>query len=267
MSSLKFSVQHKEHRERAQPANRKKWGLLEKHKDYVLRAKDYHSKEQRLKILREKAQTRNPDEFYFGMYSSKTSSASASRGMREKERESSIALTTEQMKLLRTQDAGYLNTLLMQEQSAIDKLTAKLAFTRGAWKGKQSETQKEEEAGSDYDYSDEDEDEDPSLKAQKTRMDKRKSGSSSSKQYTVFTESLDDPEANRNFSPIYKKELTKEQQELLSKLEQHKERKAQISEVLKEAQLQKELLGKGPRRKVVKPDGKAVWKWTTQRKR
>jgi hypothetical protein len=32
MSSLRNAVQRRQHRERAQPANREKWGLLEKHK-------------------------------------------------------------------------------------------------------------------------------------------------------------------------------------------------------------------------------------------
>jgi hypothetical protein len=46
--------------------------VLEKHKDYVLRAKDYHSKQERLKAFREKAYFENPDEFYFKMINSKT---------------------------------------------------------------------------------------------------------------------------------------------------------------------------------------------------
>jgi U3 small nucleolar RNA-associated protein 11 len=41
--------------------------LLEKHQDYVKRARDYHSKQDRLKILKSKAVARNKDEFYFGM--------------------------------------------------------------------------------------------------------------------------------------------------------------------------------------------------------
>lgn len=47
-------------------------GLLEKHKDYVERAKNYHVKERRLKGLRTKAAFRNPDEFYFKMLNAST---------------------------------------------------------------------------------------------------------------------------------------------------------------------------------------------------
>lgn len=60
------------HRERAQPAARKKLGLLEKHSDYVTRARDYNLKQKRIQTLREKAALRNPDEFYFGMINAKT---------------------------------------------------------------------------------------------------------------------------------------------------------------------------------------------------
>lgn len=58
------------HRERSQPANRQKLGPLEKKKDYRLRAKKTHQKEDLIKKLKEKAALKNPDEFYFGMTTS-----------------------------------------------------------------------------------------------------------------------------------------------------------------------------------------------------
>ncbi|PVU94882.1 hypothetical protein BB559_002892 [Furculomyces boomerangus] len=72
MSSFKKSNPRRDHKERSQPINRSKYGLLEKHKDYVLRAKNYHLKEDRLKLLREKARGRNDDEFYFSMEKERT---------------------------------------------------------------------------------------------------------------------------------------------------------------------------------------------------
>ena len=67
MSSLKNIVKVRTYRERDQPAARKHLGLLEKKKDYKLRAKDYHRKEDAIKALKEKASFKNPDEFYFKM--------------------------------------------------------------------------------------------------------------------------------------------------------------------------------------------------------
>ena len=72
MSSLKNSLHRRSHKERSQLSHRTRLGILEKHKDYVLRARDYHSKQDRINRLREKAATRNKDEFYFSMTRERT---------------------------------------------------------------------------------------------------------------------------------------------------------------------------------------------------
>lgn len=60
------------HKERAQPSNRlQRFGLLEKKKDYKLRADDYHRKERRIKALQARARNKNQDEFAFGMMNKK----------------------------------------------------------------------------------------------------------------------------------------------------------------------------------------------------
>ena len=71
-SSLRNSLHRRNHKERSQLAHRSKLGILEKHKDYVQRARDYHSKQDRLNHLRQKAAERNQDEFYFSMVKEKT---------------------------------------------------------------------------------------------------------------------------------------------------------------------------------------------------
>ncbi|KAF2665023.1 U3 small nucleolar RNA-associated protein 11 [Microthyrium microscopicum] len=107
-STMRNAIQRRNHRERAQPASRAKWGLLEKHSDYSLRAADHKKKRKHLKVLREKARDRNPDEFTFGMMSTRTKA-----GVKIGDR-GNKALSHEVVQLLKTQDAGYLRTVLQR---------------------------------------------------------------------------------------------------------------------------------------------------------
>ncbi|KAK5109924.1 hypothetical protein LTR62_006413 [Meristemomyces frigidus] len=113
MSSMRNAVQRRNHKERDQPASRKKWGLLEKHKDYSLRAADHNTKKRKIKALQEKAKDRNEDEFYFGMMSSET----VGGVKRAKRGESNSggggrSLGMGAVKLMKTQDEGYLRSVL-----------------------------------------------------------------------------------------------------------------------------------------------------------
>ncbi|KAK4132553.1 U3 small nucleolar RNA-associated protein 11 [Trichocladium antarcticum] len=115
MSSLRNSVQRRSHRERAQPLERAKLGLLEKKKDYQKRAKDYNKKKAVLKSLREKAADRNEDEFYFGMMSRKGPGARIKAGKSftgtvEGDR-GNKAMDVDAVRLLKTQDLGYIRTM------------------------------------------------------------------------------------------------------------------------------------------------------------
>uniref|UniRef100_A0A7S1J8J9 U3 small nucleolar RNA-associated protein 11 n=1 Tax=Eutreptiella gymnastica TaxID=73025 RepID=A0A7S1J8J9_9EUGL len=58
----------RDHKERTQPKARKRLGFLEKHKDYVKRAREYHRKEDVVKGFQREAAFKNPDEFAFGMH-------------------------------------------------------------------------------------------------------------------------------------------------------------------------------------------------------
>ena len=55
------------HRERKQPKERRDLGILEKKKDYKVRADAAHKKEATIKNLKKQALSRNPDEFFFNM--------------------------------------------------------------------------------------------------------------------------------------------------------------------------------------------------------
>ena len=96
MSSLRNAAksQQRTHRERHQPSERSDLGLLEKKKDYKLRAKDYNEKKATIKKLSQKALNKNPDEFYFHMINSKT------EGGVHKEKKSEETLTPEQVRNL-----------------------------------------------------------------------------------------------------------------------------------------------------------------------
>ncbi|KAG9516389.1 U3 small nucleolar RNA-associated protein 11, partial [Aureobasidium melanogenum] len=121
MSSMRNAVQRRNHKERAQPLERQKWGLLEKHKDYSLRAKDHNEKKRRLKVLREKAAQRNPDEFAFGMIT-RTTKKGVQQSTRGKDNGSQAPMNMDIVKLLKTQDAGYLQTVLQQTRRAREKI-------------------------------------------------------------------------------------------------------------------------------------------------
>lgn len=118
MSSLRNALPRRAHKERAQPEARKKFGLLEKHKDYVVRAKAYHKKEQALQKLKEKAAFRNPDEFYFKMVKTRTVG-----GVHRPESEAN-KYTPEELLLMKTQDMGYIMQKIQSEKKKIEKLAA-----------------------------------------------------------------------------------------------------------------------------------------------
>ncbi|XP_041020999.1 probable U3 small nucleolar RNA-associated protein 11 isoform X2 [Juglans microcarpa x Juglans regia] len=120
MSSLRNAISRRAHKERSQPHSRRKFGLLEKHKDYVERAKVFHKKEQTLQKLREKAAFRNPDEFYFRMIKARTVD-----GVHKLENETN-KYNTEELMLMKTQDMGYILQKLQSEKKKIEKLIAVL---------------------------------------------------------------------------------------------------------------------------------------------
>ncbi|TYJ58731.1 hypothetical protein B9479_000567 [Cryptococcus floricola] len=122
-AARKNAMSRRNHKERAQPLHRAKLGNLEKHKDYVHRARDYKSKQDRIRKLREIAAFRNKDEFYWGMIKGKTKGGVAI-GDRGNE-----ALSTDVVKLLKTQDMGYVRVQIAKDEKAISKIRAELEVT------------------------------------------------------------------------------------------------------------------------------------------
>mmetsp|Transcript_25601 Transcript_25601/g.33324 ORF Transcript_25601/g.33324 Transcript_25601/m.33324 type:complete len:257 (-) Transcript_25601:171-941(-) len=104
MASLRNAMPRKEHKERAQPSSRKHLGLLEKKKDYIERARDYQKKIGHINSLKKKTLDRNPDEFYFGMLKSKTKD-----GIHQAEiKDGRDSLSHAEISLMKDQDLTYL---------------------------------------------------------------------------------------------------------------------------------------------------------------
>ncbi|KAI8054328.1 small-subunit processome [Syncephalis plumigaleata] len=122
MSSLKNAVRQRQHRERGQLASRERLGLLEKHKDYVLRAKDHHFKEKRLTALKQKAFFKNPDEFYFKMINAQTKNGVHVLDNRSKQ------LPEEMQKLIKSQNLNYITHARNIDKKKIDRLQGELQF-------------------------------------------------------------------------------------------------------------------------------------------
>ena len=127
MSSLnKASKSQKTHRERHQPSERSHLGLLEKKKDYKLRAKDYNEKKAVLKHLRKKALNKNPDEFYFHMINAQVVDGAHKDLLSKKRSKNNQGQNQEKIKLLQTQDYKYVSNKRLSEQRKIEKLRATL---------------------------------------------------------------------------------------------------------------------------------------------
>ncbi|TPX37223.1 hypothetical protein SmJEL517_g00859 [Synchytrium microbalum] len=254
-SSLRNSVNRRTHRERSQPGARSKLGLLEKHKDYVLRAKDYNSKQKRLAALRDKAYFRNPDEFYYKMMSTKTKG-----GVHIAERNEKFS--HEFLKLLKTQDQNYVNFQRMVNQRKMDKLqsdihipTPNAASLLPPIPGQQ---QDEEETD------DEDDNEEEVVQEPKPTR--------SNKNHIIFVEDADEAKsvAKSLSSSMASKEPKpiKRPSSLSLELAARQKRDEQLRKMQLEMDLQKNLMGKGARKKVgVDSAGLPTYKWRGDRKK
>lgn len=153
VSAFKNAVRRRTHKERAQPYSRSKLGLLEKHKDYKLRAKDYHRKQDHLDHLKSLAAFKNPDEFYHKMIKTTTKN-----GVHTTERNNTK--TTATVAKWKLQDATYLQNRLAHATSQIDKMEARLALSL-------SEKRKAPRSGDSSDDDDDDESGPPQPKRKK----------------------------------------------------------------------------------------------------
>ncbi|OAA62675.1 u3 small nucleolar RNA-associated protein [Niveomyces insectorum RCEF 264] len=164
-TSMRNAIQRRSHRERAQPHERKRLGLLEKHKDYKLRAKDWAKKQATLRSLREKAAERNEDEFSYKMLSRQRGPGTAlTRGSDEKRDRhftGTVAgdrggrtLPIDTVRLLKSQDSGYLRTMRNVAAKEVAQLQERATIAR-AFVGTKDDDEEEEEEGDEEEEDDE----------------------------------------------------------------------------------------------------------------
>ncbi|CAG8512614.1 6108_t:CDS:2 [Funneliformis mosseae] len=243
MSSLRNALQRRNHKERSQPRSRQRYGLLEKRKDYVLRARDFHSKQDRLKAMREKAYFRNPDEFYFKMINSKTKD-----GVHVMEHDST--LSGEAIKLMKSQDLSYVKTQrdlgnkIEFEGKIKEKIKSQPQHIIFVDTPKEAKTF---DPAKHFDTL-------PELVNRKFNRPRIE---------TLQNEVIMFPEDETELILLHKQKLIK-----YKELSARMQRQEELRKVERELQIQKNLMGKGRRKKVgVDKDGLAVYKWKNERKR
>ena len=244
MSSRAFRsvINRREHLERHQPAARARFGLLDKKKDYVQRAKAFHAKEDRLRALRGAAANRNPDEFYFKMLSTRTKggvhAAESSRGR----------LTGDMLQVLRTQDKAYVSTVKGAEDRKVEKLQAALSGApelRGAGLSKRTVFVDSEVEGAE------------ALREAAARAGDEEAGAGGS--------------AGGDAAAVRKaaKQARRAKGRAFAELDARMERQEKLGRLAQHMDLKRALLQKGQRVKVKEAAGElpAVFKWKAERKR
>lgn len=131
MSSLRNAVKRITHKERSQPRGRSHLGILEKKKDYKERSKDYHSKQDRIKRLKEKAAARNPDEFYFGMHNSEIRDGKHRKTMQAKQKEMEDQIGPAAVKIMKEQDLSYVRMQIQMDRKKVERLQSSLHHLEG----------------------------------------------------------------------------------------------------------------------------------------
>lgn len=236
-------MKRKTHKERAQPAARKRLGLLEKKSDYRLRSRDYHRKQDTITGLKNKASNKNPDEYYFKMNSSQTLN-----GIHMLKRDNTKDFKT--LKTFKKQDLGYLSMKSLQEGKKIERLQATLQGVTG--------TLDSERPNKRVIFADNGEDAKQKAAALYADEDKEEEGT----------------EEEKRFRRRIASKLNKAHRKTVAELETRKERKEALEGVVKKLTSQKNLMGKGVRTKIVVKDrfgdedkSKTTYKWKQERKK
>lgn len=126
--------------------------VLTVQQDYSLRAKDYNAKKAKLKRLEEKVRDRNPDEFAFGMMGGRNQRQGKHGRGTSVGRDSAAArgLSHDAIKLLKTQDKGYLRTVGERVRREMERLERDVQLQNGmseALGGKRGDEEEDQDDG------------------------------------------------------------------------------------------------------------------------
>jgi U3 small nucleolar RNA-associated protein 11 len=272
--SMRNLIKTRTYRERSQPQARQHFGLLEKKKDYVLRAKDFHRKEDAIKSMKEKAAFKNPDEFYFKMAHTKMVD-----GVHRKA--SSQQPTHDEMRSFKKEDASYLMLKQTAEAKKIERLRANLHMLDAPLQNKHTIFADDEAAARELDTSGE---RSTALAAAalppvKRRAEKRRREQSQEGDDAdggASADADDGPHAGGSAGPAAKKLRKKQQLKLeaaraaqYSELEQRVARHGKMGAALQRISTEKALMGKGARRKLKPKSGQEgaprQFKWKQRR--
>lgn len=246
MAKLVHNVQKKQHKERSQTLSRAKYGLLEKKKDYKLRADDYHKKQAALKVLREKAAQYNPDEYYHAMTRRKTDKDGIIVTDRGNE-----SLSVAQVKLLKSQDVNYIRTMRLHEKQKAEKLRRLLDFKSSGKHTVFVDLEEQQDLFSAAKYFDTDE----SLlerKENRLRLEQLETSDKLIKQ-DVDLDTKD--------------ELEKEKLRRYKLLKERLTREKELRQVEAKLEMTREVMKNGDKKKMVDSEGNTVFKWKNQRKK
>jgi U3 small nucleolar RNA-associated protein 11 len=246
MGTFKNAHRKRKYRERVQPAARAKLGFLEKHTDYVKRAKDHHKKRDQLRVLQTRAAQRNPDEFYFGMIKSRMINGKHLKDSTDRDKK---LPTAEALALLKTQDLAYIATQRTRNAKQLQKLEEQLI-----------ETTRQSDRGTNitnrhiYFASDEE-------AAEVLIQELHKTGSPEDHKMAVCAPSEDD-------DLLAELEETRATDMIERELGVRRERVQMLSRLESKLRLDRHLLGKGRREKIgTDPFGFPIYKWAPERKK
>lgn len=251
MAKLVHDVQKRQHRERSQVGSRARLGFLEKHKDYVKRAQDYHKKQNTLKILRSKVKERNPDEYYHGMHTRKTDNKGLLLTSRHGEEDTS--LTMDQVKLLKTQDSNYVRTMRQMELNKSVRKTKELMFQAS---GKHTVFVEDKEQMRSFSPE--------QFFNTTTELLGRTENRITRDQLTA---DLNGNSLRSSDIIMPKESLDKKKLKKFKLVKQHLEKEKKLKEVEQRMNLQREVMKSGSKKKVVDSKGNISFKWKKQRKR